>query len=289
MPELQGICAALCTPMNENGTSVDVDQMRVHIDSMVHAGVNIIGVCGGTGEFPFLTTDEKRLIAETAARHINGRAKLIVQTSAIRTEDAIEAARHAADIGANGLLVLPPFFEGPTADGVYDHYEKIGSQVQVPIMVYNVPAHSGFDVTPEFFKRLREIDNVQYIKDTSGSFLRIQELLVSGATVFSGSDPFAFHALIAGVAGCFWGAVNAMPHEAVELYRLVSDGKIDKAGQLWKRMLPANLFFWNHPYNPSIKAATNLLVNRVGPCRLPVQPLSAIELQELEQALASLR
>ncbi|MDX8499037.1 dihydrodipicolinate synthase family protein [Mesorhizobium sp. VK4C] len=288
MPELRGICAALCTPMRDGGASVDIDQLRVHIDTMIEAGVDIVGVCGGTGEFPFLTTEEKRVIAESAGRHIDGRAKLIVQTSAIRTEDAIEAALHAESVGADALLVLPPFFEGPTADGVFSHYEKIASQVRVPIMVYNVPAHSGFDITPDFFNRLQEIDNVQYIKDTSGSFVRVQELLVRGANVFNGSDPFAFHALIAGAVGCFWGAVNAMPREAVELYRLVRAGETNAASKLWNQMLPANLFFWSHAYNPAIKAATNLRINPVGPCRQPVQPLSKNELRELEEALAPL-
>jgi len=289
MSELTGICVALCTAMNDDGTALAPDRMKKHIDTMLEAGVHIVAMCGGTGEFPFLSTEEKREITELAARHIDGRARLIVQTSAIRTEDAVEAARHAEGVGADALLVLPPYFEGPTADGVYSHYEKIGEKVRVPIMAYNVPVHSGFDITPEFFKRLQQIDNVQYIKDTSGNFVRVQELLVSGAKVFNGSDPFAFHALIAGAQGCFWGAANVMPRQAVELYRLVQEGNASEAIALWKQMLPANLFFWNHPYNPSIKAATNLLVNTVGACRQPVQPLSEAELEGLKAALEPLR
>jgi len=94
---------------------------------------------------------------------------------------------------------------------------------------------------------------------------------------------------VAGAQGCFWGAVNAMPRQAVELYDLVQAGQASKAAELWKRMLPANLFFWNHPYNPAVKAATNILVNKVGACRQPVQPLSADELRDLEVALQPLR
>jgi len=275
--------------MSDDGSKVDYDRFKTHLDTLVDAGVHIIAVCGGTGEFPFLSTEEKRQIAETAARHINGRTKLIVQTSAIRTEDAIEASRHAEGLGADALLVLPPYFEGPTPDGVYSHYEKVAQAVKTPIMAYNIPVHSGFDITPDFFKRLQQIDNVQYLKDTSGSFVRLQELVAAGLPVFNGADPFAFHALVAGAQGCFWGAVNAMPRQAVELYDLVQAGQASKAAELWKRMLPANLFFWNHPYNPAVKAATNILVNKVGACRLPVQPLSADELRDLEVALQPLR
>ncbi|MGA0584856.1 MAG: dihydrodipicolinate synthase family protein, partial [Castellaniella sp.] len=107
--ELKGICAAACTPMNDDGSQVDYDRLKTHLDTLIEAGVHIIAVCGGTGEFPFLSTEEKRRIAEVAARHIGGRTRLIVQTSAIRTEDAIEASRHAEDLGADALLVLPPY------------------------------------------------------------------------------------------------------------------------------------------------------------------------------------
>lgn len=287
--ELKGICAAACTPMNDDGSQVDYDRLKTHLDTLIEAGVHIIAVCGGTGEFPFLSTEEKRRIAEVAARHIGGRTRLIVQTSAIRTEDAIEASRHAEDLGADALLVLPPYFEGPTPDGVFSHYEKIARAVKTPIMAYNIPVHSGFDITPDFFKRLQQIDTVKYIKDTSGNFVRLQELIAAGLPVFNGADPFAFHALVAGARGCFWGAVNAMPRQAVELYDLVQAGQASQAAELWKRMLPANLFFWNHPYNPAVKAATNLLVNKVGPCRQPVQPLSDADLRELDAALQPLR
>lgn len=289
MIELTGICVALCTPMNDDGTAIDEGCLERHIDTMLEAGVDSVAVCGGTGEFPFLTGDEKRYLAEFAARYIDGRAQVIVQASAIRTEDTIEAARHAEGSGADGLLVLPPYFEGPTADGVYLHYERVAAQVNIPIMAYNVPVHSGFDITPAFFQRLSEIEHVDYIKDTSGDFIRVQELIASGARVFNGSDPFAFPALVAGAVGCFWGAVNVMPQQAVRLYRLVQDGNLGEASALWEKMLPANLFFWNHPYNPSIKAATNMLVNQVGPCRQPVQPLSETELQDLAAALELLR
>lgn len=285
---LKGICAASCTPMSDDGSTVDYDGLKTHLDTLMDAGVDIIAVCGGTGEFAFLSTEEKRRITETASKHIDGKVKLIVQTSAIRTEDAIEASIHAEAHGADALLILPPYFEGPGEDGVFGHYERIATAVKTPFMTYNVPAHSGFDITPSFFKRLQQIDNVQYIKDTSGDFTRVQQLILDGAPVFNGSDPFAFDALMAGALGCFWGAVNAMPKEAVQLYQLVASGKLNEAQALWKRMLAANMFFWTHSYNASVKAATNLRINSVGPCRLPIPPLSADELVELKKALAPL-
>ena len=285
MRELKGICAALCTPFTEDGEKVDETALKNHIDSMLEAGIHIILVCGGTGEFAYLRQDERKKITEIASKHINGRAGFMVQTSAINTRDAVEYARHAEGEGADCLLILPPYFEGPDNEGVYYHYEKISEAIHIPIMAYNIPVHSGIDITPDFFHRLREIDNVKYIKDSTGDIIRIQELLATGATVFNGGDPIAFFSLLAGCPGCVWGAPNAMPGEAVALYNYVTSGKLEEARELWTQMFPANLFFWTHVYNASVKAATNLSGRKVGPCRKPVQPLTDREMIELKKVL----
>jgi len=288
LEELKGICAALCTPFTEDGEKVDETALRNHIDYMLEAGIHIILVCGGTGEFAYLRPDERKRITEIASKHINGRAGFMVQTSAINTGDAVEYARHAEGEGTDCLLILPPYFEGPDSEGVYYHYEKIAESIKIPIMVYNIPVHSGFDITPGFFMRLMEIDNIQYIKDSTGDIIRIQELLTTGATVFNGGDPIAFFSLLAGCPGCVWGAPNAMPREAVALYNYVTSGKLEEARELWVRMFPANLFFWTHVYNASVKAATNLSGRKVGPCRKPVQPLTEKEMIEMKKVLQPL-
>jgi 4-hydroxy-tetrahydrodipicolinate synthase len=288
LKELKGICAALCTPFSEDGEKVDETALKHHIDSMLESGIHIILVCGGTGEFAYLRPEERKRIAEVASRHIDGRAGFMVQTSAINTANAVEYARHAEDTGADCLLILPPYFEGPDSEGVFYHYEKIAQAIKIPIMVYNIPVHSGIDVTPQMFNRLTQIDNIQYIKDSTADLIRIQQLLAIGAKVFNGGDPIAFFSLVAGCPGCVWGAPNAMPGEAVDLFNLVGSGKLSEAADLWKRMFPANIFFWTHVYNAAVKAATNLSGRKVGPCRKPVQPLTESEMKELRQALKPL-
>jgi 4-hydroxy-tetrahydrodipicolinate synthase len=286
--ELEGICVALCTPFSDDGEKVDETALKNHIDSMLEAGLRIILVCGGTGEFAYLRPSERKEIAKIASKHIDGRAKFVVQTSAINTLDAIDFSRHAEDVGADCLLILPPFFEGPDSEGVYYHYEKIAEAIDTPIMVYNIPIHSGFDVTPTFFKRLMKIDNIQYIKDSTADITRIQELLAVGARVFNGADPIAFYSLLAGCPGCVWGAPNAMPKQSVDLYNAVASGNLNEARDMWTRMFPANYFFWTHVYNASVKAATELSGRKVGPCRRPVQPLTDVEMSKLKKALKPL-
>jgi 4-hydroxy-tetrahydrodipicolinate synthase len=288
MEQLKGICVPICTPFADGGKRVDERALRAHIDSMLEAKVHIIAVCGGTGEFPFLSEPEKRQIAEIAARHIDGRCKLIVQTSAIRTEDAIENSKHAESIGATALLILPPYFEGPGEAGVRWHFERIGMAIGIPIMVYNIPQFSGFDITPEVFSRLREIDAIRYIKDSTSDMLRIEQLAASGASVFNGCDYLNLYGLMAGSVGCFWGGANAMPVEAVQLYDLYQAGKLTDALALWRRMQPLNRLLWTLPFNPVAKAAANISGRKVGECRRPVLPLTADQLAEVKAAMAPL-
>src|SRR5262249_54756525 len=125
MKEFRGICVPVCTPFTRDGNSVDEGALRAHIDWMLDNGVHIILACGGTGEFAYLREDERRRVAEVTCKHVAGRAEVFVQTSAINTADAIASSREAADMGADALLILPPYFEGPSMDGVLWHYEHI--------------------------------------------------------------------------------------------------------------------------------------------------------------------
>lgn len=289
MSELKGVCTPICTIFTKDDQRFDETAFLKHMDTLLDAGVHIIAVCGGTGEFAYLSAEERRRIAAISARHIAGRARLIVQTSAVITREAIEFSQHAEGIGADALLVLPPYFEGPDADGVVYHYEQIAQSVNVPIMAYNIPVHSGFDVTPALFNRLRQIDNIEYIKDSTGDMLRVEQLIASGAKVFNGCDCLSFYGLLAGCVGCFWGGSNAMPGEAVKLYQLCAEKKFGEALDLWHRMRHSNLFFWTHSYNPSVKAAANMMGYDVGECRLPVLPLDAAAKAELSASLDGLR
>lgn len=288
MTILEGVCVPICTPFTEDGAALDEAALESNIESLIENGVHIIAVNGGTGEFPFLTEAEKRRIAQIAAKRIDGRAKLIVQTSAIRTEDAIENAKHAEGTGADALLVLPPYFEGPGEAGVHWHYEQVAKSVKTPIMAYNIPVFTQFDITPEVFARFSEIDGIDYIKDSTGEPSRIEQLVGQGAKVFGGCDYLNLFNMINGAAGVFSGSGNAAPAELVKLWTLVKDDRLTEAVVLWRKLQPISRLLWTLPFNPVAKAASDLTGRRVGLCRRPVMPLTADEMQQVKDAVAHL-
>ena len=285
---LAGVCTPICTIFTADGSRVDEVAQRKHVDRLVDAGVHIICVCGGTGEFSFLTRSERLALTELVATQLEGRARLIFHASAVITGEAIEYAKHAEGVGADCLLVLPPYFEGPTLEGTFEHYEKVASAVNTDIMAYNIPVHSGIDLEPDFVGRLMEIPNINYLKDSTGDFLRIQQLLKAGVQVFNGSDPLMLHSLMAGATGCFWGTSNAIPEQAVQLYEFSHAGQWDSALELWRKMYAVNDFIWHNPFNPSVKALGNLLGHDLRDCRRPVQPLTEAEMENLKIAASEL-
>lgn len=288
MSDLAGICTPVCTVFDEGGGKIDDTAFKRHLDTLIEAGVHIVAPGGGTGEFSFLTPDERRHVLEIAADHVRGHARVIAHVSAVMTEEAIELARHAEALGVDALLMLPPYFEGPGLDGVMEHYERVAAAVGTPVMAYNIPVHTGIDLDPDFCVRLMELPNLEYLKDSTGDFTRLQDLVERGVKVFVGGEPIMFHGLLAGAVGCFWGSSNFIPREAVQLYDRVSAGDSAGAAALWRMLYPVNRFVWGHPFNPSVKAATNIRGGAVGECRRPVQPLPAEDHSELEALLAKL-
>jgi len=292
MTDPHGVCVALCTPFDESGERLDEGKLTRHIDEMIEAGVHGLVLCAGTGEFAYLRDAEKAHIAELGLRHVDGRVPVIVQTSAINTVDAIDKARAAQDLGADAVMVLPPYFEGPGERGVLYHYEKVAKAISIPIVLYNIPVHTGFDITPDLYRRLIAIENIEYIKDSTADLVRLQKYVAIGGKVLSGADPLQPYALMAGCHGWIWGGANVMPHEAVRLHDLLRAGDHAAALDLWRAMLPANLFFWENgygtEYNVAVKTAARLVGRDLGPCRKPSLPMTGPARMALQMALARL-
>jgi 4-hydroxy-tetrahydrodipicolinate synthase len=156
-------------------------------------------------------------------------------------------------------------------------------------MLYNIPQYTGFDITPDVFHRLSEIENIKYIKDSTSNMMRIELLAAQGAAVFNGCDYLNLYSLIAGAAGCFTGAGNAIASELVKVYDLFQAGQLNEAAMIWRRLQPLNTLLWRVPFNPGVKAATNLSGRPVGECRRPVLPLTPEQTALVEAAYMKVR
>jgi len=285
---LTGINLAMQTPMHDDG-AIDHARWEELIDLYIDAGVHGLVLGAGTGQHPHLTQHECNRLYELGARRINGRCHLICQTSALVLDEVVERSKHAEGLGADALMVLPPYLEGPEDDdGLFAFYEAIDRVVESDIIGYNIPQTTGIRISVELFKRLNQLENFNYIKDSAGDLTTQQEYLATGYMVLNGCDPNTVFSFIAGAPGCIWGAANYMPHESVRLFELVVGGDIAGAMDLWSRMIPSLLYLWRGNYVPKIKAASRLRGIDAGGVRPPLLELSTEELRELAARLEPL-
>ncbi len=288
MSDLTGINLAMQTPMHEDGR-IDYTRWQELIDIYIDTGVQGIVLGAGTGQHPYLTQVECNKLYELGAARIDGRCNLICQTSALNVGEIIERSRHAQDLGANAVMILPPYLEGPEDDdGLFDFYHSIDAVIDTDIIGYHIPQTTGIGISIDLFKRLNELPHFNYIKDSAGDFSTHQAFLQTGYKVLNGADPTTVYALIAGATGAIWGAANYMPRECVRLYELVVAADLTAAMALWSTMIPSLLYIWQGNYIAKVKAASRLRGFDGGPVRRPLLPLSDTETAELAATLEPL-
>ncbi len=288
MSDLTGINLAMQTPMHEDG-NIDYTRWQELIDIYIDSGVQGIVLGAGTGQHPYLTQVECNKLYELGAARIDGRCNLICQTSALNVGEVIERSRHAQDLGANAVMILPPYLEGPEDDdGLFDFYHSIDAVIDTDIIGYHIPQTTGIGISIDLFKRLNELPHFNYIKDSAGDFSTHQAFLQTGYKVLNGADPTTVYALIAGATGAIWGAANYMPRECVRLYELVVAADLTAAMALWSTMIPSLLYIWQGNYIAKVKAASRLRGFDGGPVRRPLLPLSDTETRELAATLKPL-
>ncbi len=258
MSELTGINLAMQTPMHADG-GIDYVRWEELIDIYLDAGVHGLVLGAGTGQHPYLTRQECNRLYELGAERIDGRCNLIFQTSALVLDELIERSKHAEGLGADALMILPPYLEGPEDDdGLFAFYAAIDANVETDIIGYNIPQSTGIGVSVDLFVRLNQLEHFNYIKDSAGDLTTHQEYLATGYRVLNGCDPNTVFSFIAGAPGCIWGGANYMPSESVRLFELVASNDIAGAMDLWSRMIPSLLYLWRGNYVAKVKAASRL-------------------------------
>lgn len=282
-----GLNLAIATPFDAEG-KIDYGRLEQNIERYLALGVPGFVLSSGTGMHVYLTTDESKELVRRGAKIINGRAKVIAQTSALLTADVVERTKFAADCGADGVMVLPPFFEGPTDDeGIIEFYTEVAA-AGLPVIGYNVPHAVGVTVTPELLTALCAIPNFCAVKDSSGDLGKQASLIRTGLPVMNGADHLVPFALWSGASGLIWGGANFAPRTALALVAAATAGDWARAREIWSVLEPAMSLIWDGDYVQSVYAAAALTGYGAGSPRKPLRALPAERVEIIRTTLGDL-
>jgi 4-hydroxy-tetrahydrodipicolinate synthase len=288
--KFEGIFVALATPMTA-GQEVDYDNLRSLANYMIDQGVHGIIPLGSTGEYYALSPAERQAVVSAVIEAAGGRVPVVVGTNAGATRDVISYACQAQQLGAAGVLLAAPYYSLPTPDELVEHIRAVDRAIGVPIVLYNYPARTGVDMTPDVVERLAELDNVKYIKESTGDASRMSEIVRrcgKRISIFCGCDTLAVEFFQAGAVGWVTGAANAFPAPHVELYDAARRKDFAAARACYERMRPAlELLEGGGKYTQWVKAGCGIMGHPVGPPRQPLLPASQAEVARLKQALAA--
>ncbi|MBX5173128.1 dihydrodipicolinate synthase family protein [Rhizobium sp. NZLR1b] len=282
-----GLNLAITTPFDDAGR-IDYGRLEVNVERYLAAGVRSFLFSSGTGMHVYLSKQESEELIARGVKLVSGRAKVIAQTSALLVEDVVERTAWARDAGAEGVMVLPPFFEGPTDDqGILDFYAEV-AKAGLPVIGYNVPQAVGVAITPELLNRLNEIPGFCAVKDSSGDLGKQAALIRTGRFVMNGADPLVPYALYAGCDGLIWGGANFAPRTSVALVEAAAQCKWDEVRALWKILEPSMGLIWEGDYVQSVYVAAELIGYGAGAPRKPLRALDPEKLPALRRSLEML-
>lgn len=289
MTALRGTYTVLITPFTADGGAVDVPALKKLVNWQIEQGIHGLIPLGSTGEFLSMTPEERAQVIEICVTEAAGRVPVLIGTGAEWTRDAVALAKEAEGMGADGVMVIPPYYSSPTPDELFEHYRRIGEAISLPVMIYNNPATANVDLTPPIVARLSEIDNVLYIKESTLEVTRVRdiiELCGDRMTVFAGI--LGYESFWLGAQG--WVAVcsNLIPRDSARLFELVADhSDKEQALALYKKMLPIVRWVGGHRYVAASKTGLGMMGLPVGSPRAPRLPLPAADAEALRADLAA--
>ena len=284
-----GSITALITPF-KNG-KVDYKAFAKFIDWQIKEGTNGLVPCGTTGESPTLSFDEHNKVIEECVKAAKGKVPVIAGTGANSTEEAIFLSKHAQKVGADALLIVSPYYNKPTQEGLFQHYKAINNAVKIPIIIYNIPGRSVVDIKDETLIRMLDLKNIKGIKDATGSLDRISALRPHVGKDFNylGGDDglaLAFNAL--GACGTISVTSNIAPKLCAELQKLSLAGKNAEALKIHDKLMPIHKAMFCETSPGPVKYAAKLMGLCDGSLRLPMVDIAAESKKIVEAAVKKL-
>ena len=235
---------------------------------------------GSTGEFLSLNEEERYNVSKAVVERASGRVPVLIGTGAENTWDVIKYSRDAESLGADGVMIIPPFYSTPTETELFNHFKKVADSISIPIMVYNNPATANVDITPKIVKVLSEIENISYIKESTMDVTRVRDIIrlcEDEMIVFGGI--MGYESFMNGAEGWVSVGSNIMPLEFAKLFNVnVIEKNIDESRKIYRYILPIIELVGQHRYTTATKAALKLMGLNVGSPRPPRLPSSGSDL-----------
>lgn len=286
---IQGLYTALITPF-KNG-KVDEKAFQAFVEWQIAEGVHGLVPCGTTGESPTLSHEEHNRVIDLTIEVAKGRAKVMAGTGSNSTEEAIMTTRHAKKSGADSVLVVAPYYNKPTQEGLYQHFKAIHDAVEIPIIVYNVPGRSVVNISDDTIARLSALPNIVGVKDATGDLARVHMLRAKQKkplAILSGEDmtAVAFNAI--GGVGCISVSSNIMPKACAAVQNATLAGDIKGALALHDTLVPLHDVMFCETSPGPVKYAASLLGKCTDEMRLPLVSISDANKKSVEQVLSNL-
>src|ERR671924_1423865 len=281
-----GSIVALVTPFREG--KVDWQSLEALVEFHIANGTNGIVPCGTTGESATLSHQEHDDVIKAVIRFANKRVPVIAGPGSNSTDEAVRLTRGAEKSGADGALMISPYYNRPTQEGIYQHYKKVASAVGIPIIVYNIPSRTGSKIEPETLARLSEIQNIAGVKEATGSVdqaIDVIRLCGDRLAVYSGEDSLIFSLMALGGKGVISTVANVAPKETAQLTEACLKGDWEHGRELQFKLLPLirGLFIETNPI--PAKTALSLMGKCSADLRLPLTPMAEGNLKRLRQAM----
>ena len=290
---LTGIIAYPITPFAATGKGIDLAVLEQTLNRLIDSDCDAIAPLGSTGESAYLDWDEWYAVAKHTVDMVNKRVPVVIGISELTTDMAIKKAQTAAALGADAIMVIPVSYWKLSDSEIFDYYQLIAESMPLPIMVYNNPATSGVDISPELMvKMFNQIANVSMVKESSGDIQRMHkifELSAGQLPFYNGSNPLALEALCAGASGWCTAAPNLLGALPKRLYNSIKQSDLATAQNLFYRQLPLLRFIVAGGLPKTIKAGLETLGVNAGVPRKPLQAASAAELNALNQYIQDIK
>lgn len=266
-----GIIPAMATPFHQDG-SLNLEELRRQVERFIKSGVHALFTLGTNGEFYALSFEEKVQVMDAVITQAAGRIPVWVGSGCVTTQETIALSRKAQELGATALSVITPYFGQVSQQAMIQHYKAVAASVQIPILLYNIPARTGNAISRETVAVLSQVENIIGIKDSSGNFdntLQYLEITNREFSVIAGNDSLILSTLMAGGVGAIAGTANIFPERLVAMYNAWLAGDIAQAIKLQDSIRPIRDCMKLGNPNSVVKRAANLAGQPIGPARAP--------------------